>query len=158
MGFIPSIPIAFGLAVVNMVCWGSWANTLKGCKDWRFEAYYWDYALGIFLWALIFALTLGMTPSQLAPYNFFDVLTRASPEAYGWALFSGIVWNIGNVMLVAAIVLAGYSIAFPVGIGTALVLGCILAHLTNSSATHNPLFLFIGLALISVAIILNSLL
>ena len=152
MGFIPSIPLAFVMAVINMVCWGSWANTMKGCKDWRFEAYYWDYAFGIFVFALMYALTLGMMGSS----SFFDVLLTAKPEAYGWALFSGIVWNIGNVMLVAAIVLAGYSIAFPIGIGTALVLGCILAHLTNPSATHNPLFLFTGVALISGAIILNS--
>ncbi len=153
MGFIPSTPIAFIMAVLNMICWGSWANTMKGCKDWRFEAYYIDYAAGIFLWALIFALTLGMVSST----DFFDVLSRASLEAYGWAMFSGVVWNIGNVMLVAAIVLAGYAIAFPIGIGIALVIGCILAHLTNPAATHNPTFLFIGLVLITMAIGLNAL-
>jgi glucose uptake protein len=157
MGFVPSIPVAFGMAVLNMVCWGSWANTMKGCKDWRFEAYYWDYAVGIFCWALVFALTLGMVQTELAPYNFFDTLARSSPEAYGWAMFSGILWNVGNVMLVAAITLAGYSIAFPLGIGTALVLGSILAHLTNPSSTHDPFSLFIGLLLITVAIMLNGL-
>jgi len=155
MGFVPAVPLAFLMAAVNMVCWGSWANTLKGCGDWRFEAYYWDYALGIFVFALIYALTLGMIPSQSS--NFLDVLAGAGPQAYGWAMFSGIVWNIGNVALVAAILLAGYSIAFPVGIGTALVLGCVLAHVTNPAATHNPLFLFVGLALIALAILLNSL-
>ena len=157
MGFVPSIPIAFVMAVINMVCWGSWANTMKGCKGWRFEAYYWDYAVGIFVFALIFALTLGMIPSRSTPCNFFEVLAGASPSAYGWALFSGVMWNIGNVMLVAAIVLAGYSVAFPIGIGISLVLGCLLAHATNPSATDNPVFLFAGLALITCAIILNSL-
>lgn len=139
MGFVPSIPGAFGLALLNMVCWGSWANTMKGCSDWRLEAYYWDYAVGISIWALFFTLTLGMMSTELAPYDFFDVLARSRPEACGWATFSGVLWNVGNVMLVAAIVLAGYSTAFPIGIGTAWCLGLYwrISQILRPPATHS---------------------
>jgi glucose uptake protein len=80
---------------------------MKKCGNWRYEAYYLDYAMGLPFWALVFALTLGMIETPISLHSIIDVLQGSDIQAYGWALFSGMMWNIGNVLLIAAIVLAG---------------------------------------------------
>jgi hypothetical protein len=68
------------MMLVSMLCWGSWANTQKIDKAWRFELYYWDYMWGILACALLFGLTLGRTnPSD--PVSFFHNLDSASAGA-----------------------------------------------------------------------------
>ena len=48
--------------IITMLCWGSWANTQKlAGKTWRFELFYWDYVIGILLFSIIAAFTLGST-------------------------------------------------------------------------------------------------
>lgn len=123
-------PQSFGVALLMMIataiCWGSWANTFKGVKNYRFELFYWDYAVGIFVAALIFALTLG-SMGHNGP-GFVDNLRAADASNIGWALLAGVIFNLANLLLVAAIDMAGLSIAFPVSIGIALVVGTVLSY------------------------------
>src|SRR5580704_17660523 len=123
-------PTTFGTALLMMfvtaACWGSWANTYKGVKNYRFELFYWDYAIGIFLAALVYALTMGSTND--GPTSFLNNVRSADLSNIGWALLAGIIFNLANLLLVAAIDMAGLSIAFPVAIGIALVVGTVLSY------------------------------
>lgn len=141
------------LSLVSMVCWGSWANTTKltGPK-WRFELYYYDYALGVLLAALIAAFTLGSFGKEL---SFVDNVMVTGKRQIFWATLAGIIFNFANILLVAAITIAGMAVAFPIGIGLALVIGVILNYILNPQA--NTLLLFGGVALVLAAIIVNAL-
>ncbi len=113
-----------------MLCWGSWANTQKlAGKTWRFELFYWDYVIGVFLMALIFAFTLGS--SGEAGRGFLEDLAQADAKNLGSAFLGGIIFNAANILLVAAIAIAGMSVAFPVGIG----LGFVAAKMTGAMPT-----------------------
>ncbi|NLE59308.1 MAG: multidrug DMT transporter permease, partial [Planctomycetes bacterium] len=116
MFVVESYAVAVVMCVVTMLCWGSWANTQKlASKEWRFQLFYWDYAIGVLLLTIIFALTLGSMGS--AGRTFFADLAQASGKAIGLALLGGIVFNVANILLVAAIDIAGLAVAFPIGIG-----------------------------------------
>lgn len=157
MGFVPSVSIAFIMVFITMIAWGSWANTMKKCGNWRFEGYYWDYALSLIISALLLGIVLGgVSPTGWSPFNFFTMLQTTTFSAVLWSLFAGFVWGLGNIFIVAAIALAGFAVGFPIAAGLALVLGTILAYITNPSATSNPIFLFIGLFFVTVAIIANG--
>lgn len=137
---------------VTMLCWGSWANTAKIDKSWRFELYYWDYAIGVFLMSMVFALTMGSWGSS--GVGFFSNLFHASLGNILKALFSGMIFNVANILLVAAITVAGMAVAFPIGIGLALVLGTLLNYFVSPQG--NAFLLFIGVFLILLAIILDG--
>ena len=112
--------LAVVMCVVTMLCWGSWANMQKlASKEWRFQLFYWDYSFGVLLLTLAFALTLGNMGA--GGRGFLDDLGQASGKYIGYALLGGVVFNIANILLVAAIDIAGMAVAFPVGIGLALV-------------------------------------
>ena len=148
---------AIAFCIVTMVCWGSWANTQKLVdKKWRYELFYWDYVFGLVLTALIFALTWGSNGTSVGR-SYIDDLTYASPTSLGWALAGGVVFNIANILLVSAIDIAGMAVAFPVGIGLALVLGVVWNFLANPASSGNPVFLFVGVALVAAAIIISAL-
>ncbi|MBS1607125.1 MAG: multidrug DMT transporter permease [Bacteroidetes bacterium] len=139
--------------VITMLCWGSWANTQKlAGRSWRFELFYWDYVIGILLFALLSALTLGSMGDQ--GRHFTDDLAQADPGNIGMALLGGIVFNAANILLSAAIAIAGMAVAFPVGIGLALILGVLINYL--GSEKGNPVLLFAGVGFVLVAIILNA--
>lgn len=139
--------------LVTMLCWGSWANTQKLASDsWRFELFYWDYVFGIVLTSLLFALTLGSNGQ--GGRSFVTDLSQAQAVFVGSALLGGAIFNAGNILLVAAIALAGMSVAFPVGIGIALIWGVVLNYMNNP--VGDPLFLFSGVALVVAAILLNA--
>src|SRR6202167_6725595 len=124
--FTPSsLTIALLMMITSAVCWSSWANTYKGVKNYRFELFYWDYATGIFLAALIYALTMASTNG--GPTSFLNNVRSADVSNIGWALLAGIIFNLANLLLVAAIDMAGLAIAFPVAIGIALVVGTVLS-------------------------------
>lgn len=151
---IDSYPVAVALCVVTMLCWGSWANTQKlASKSWGFPLFYWDYTLGVILLSLIFGLTLGSSGASGEP--FLANLSHASGDAVGLALIGGAVFNIANLLLVAAIEIAGMAIAFPIGIGIALALGVLVNYL--GAPVGNPLLLFMGVALVAAAIVLDAL-
>ncbi|HUD57813.1 MAG TPA: hypothetical protein VMR02_21475, partial [Terracidiphilus sp.] len=151
--FLPATyQAAFLLMLLSMICWGSWANTLKLCQGYRFQLFYWDYALGVVLGALVLGLTAGSHGSAGPP--FLSDIVETPLESMKMAVLGGVVFNIANLLLVAAIDVAGLAVAFPVGIGLALVVGSIWSYLVNPKA--NPILLFGGVALVTVAIILDA--
>ena len=153
--FIPQIySVALAMTVLTMLCWGSWANTQKAVGNWRFELFYWDYVWGILLCALILGLTLGRT-DPASPDSFFHNLSQASGTSLLLAFLGGAVFNLANLLLVAAIAVAGLAVAFPIGIGLALVIGSALNYIITPKG--NPLLLFGGVALVSAAIVLDAL-
>ena len=140
------------LMLVSMLCWGSWANTLKLCQGFRFQLFYWDYAIGVLLGALILGLTAG---SHGSSGNVFLTDVVESPlTSIKLAALGGVVFNIANLLLVAAIDVAGLAVAFPVGIGLALIVGSVWSYVVTPKA--NPLLLFAGVALVTVAIVLDA--
>jgi glucose uptake protein len=139
--------------IVTMLCWGSWANTQKLSSDnWRFELYYWDYGLGILLSSLLLAFTFGSQGAQGRP--FLSDISQADLNNLRSAFIGGIVFNVANMLLVAAIGIAGMAVAFPVGIGLALVLGVLVNYLAKPEGDFS--IIATGVALISVAILLNA--
>lgn len=157
---IPSTyTVALLLAVLSMVCWGSWANTLKLAGKWRFELYYFDYSIGVLIAATVAAFTFGsidgaVTDASGPAFSFMDNLSVASRLLMAYAVAAGIIFNLANLLLVAAISVAGLSVAFPVGIGLALIVGTVLNHILRP--TGNPVYLFSGMGLILLAIVATA--
>lgn len=153
MFIIETYTLAVIFCVITMFAWGSWANTQKlAAKDWRFELFYWDYVIGIVLFSLLFALTAGSMGEGGRP--FMEDLSQASNDNIWSAVLGGILFNAANILLVASITLAGMSVAFPVGIGLALVIGVIVNYI--DAPVGNSTLLFGGVALIVLAILLNA--
>jgi glucose uptake protein len=154
MFLVDSYPLAVALCVVTMLCWGSWANTQKlASRDWRFQLFYWDYAIGVLLVTLVLAVTLGNTGT--GGRGFFADLRQAAPSALGSALLGGVVFNLSNILLVAAIDIAGLTVAFPVGVGLALVIGVVTNYAANP--VGSAVLLFIGVGGVVAAIVLSAL-
>ena len=153
MFIVENYSLAILLCVITMLCWGSWANTTKlTTNTWRFELLYWDYGVGILLTTLLLAFTLGSNGQQ--GRSFMADIQQADTDNFLTAFTVGVVFNLANILLVAASGIAGMSVAFPVGIGIALVLGVILNYISNPQG--NPLLIFGGVILIAMAIILNA--
>lgn len=151
---IHSYGLAVFFAFITMLCWGSWANTQKlAQKNWPFQLFYWDYAIGVLLLALVFAFTAGSTGNE--GRSFLVDLLQADIESLISAFLGGVIFNIANILLVAAIAIAGMSVAFPIGIGIALILGVVTNYL--ATPLGNPLILFIGVSFVTLAIILDAL-
>src|SRR6476646_4589387 len=151
---IESYSVAVLMCIITMICWGSWANTQKlVSKEWRFQLFYWDYCLGVLLLTLIFAFTLGSTGEN--GRSFMADLRQANMKYIGSALLGGVIFNVANILLVAAIDIAGMAVAFPVGIGLALVIGVVVSYREDPSG--NPVLLFTGVACVAAAIILDAL-
>ena len=142
---------ALSLMILSMLCWGSWANTLKLCPGYRFQLFYWDYTIGVILGALAWGFTAGSFGSGIP---FWTALMHAPGDAIAYAICGGIIFNIANLLLVAAIDVAGLAVAFPVGIGLALIVGTVSSYFVHPAA--NPLLIFCGVALVTIAIILAA--
>jgi len=141
------------LCIITMLCWGSWANTQKlAGRSWRFELFYWDYVLGILLFSFVFGHTLGTVGSE--GRHFIDDLHQAGWGNFTSAALGGVIFNAANILLAAAIAVAGMAVAFPIGIGMALVLGVIINYAADQRG--NPFWLFAGVAAIILAILLNA--
>jgi len=154
----------YGLAVffflVAMTCWGSWANTQKlAAKNWRFELFYWDVVIGLLLFSLIAAFTLGSLGDEPGGRTFLEDLAHADARSIAFGMLGGIVWNLGNLLLVAAIAVAGLAVGFPIGGGIAWLGGTILGYIieisTQGESSSNPYLLFIGMTLAILAIYLS---
>ncbi len=153
MYIIESYSLAVVFTIVTMLCWGSWGNTQKlAAKTWRYELFYWDYVIGVVLLALIVGLTLGSTGDQ--GRSFISDLSQVSSANIWSAVVGGIIFNASNILLSASISIAGMAVAFPLGVGLALVLGVIINYM--SSPKGDPMILFAGVALIMIAIIFNG--
>ena len=149
MVVIDSYVVALGLCFLGMLAWGSWPNTLKlASKDWKFQLFYWDYALGVLLFALIMALTLGSHGT--AGRSFFDDLSQANSRALWLAFVGGVVFNCFNLLLVSGLDIAGIAVAFPIGVGIASALGTVVNYVRRPEG--NPVLLFGGVAAIVLAV------
>ena len=152
--FIPSLyPVALLMMIVTMICWGSWANTQKLTKGWRFELFYWDYVFGIVLISVVLGFTMGNSVPG-SPESFLANLRAADGHHVLLAFLGGVVFNVANILLVAAIAIAGLAVAFPIGIGLALVIGSVLNYIITPKG--NPWLLFGGICLVCAAIVLDA--
>lgn len=153
MYIIENYSVAVFLCVITMLCWGSWANTQKlSSQKWPFQLFYWDYTFGILIITILLAFTMGSFGDE--GRSFLEDLNQAETTYLGYALLGGIIFNLANLLLVIAIDLTGMAIAFPVGIGIALVLGVITNFMYNPEG--DPLILFTGVFFVMVAIILDA--
>ena len=145
--------LAVLFCIITMLCWGSWGNTQKmAAKTWRYELFYWDYVIGILIFSLIMGFSLGSFGNEGRP--FLEDLQQADASNIGSAILGGIVFNIANILLAASVSLAGLAVAFPLGVGIALVLGVFVNYF--NSPKGDPVLLFVGVALIVLAIIFNG--
>jgi glucose uptake protein len=149
--FTPStLQIALLMMITSAVCWGSWANTFKGVKNYRFELFYWDYAVGIFLISLILALTMGSTGNNAD--SFLNNVRSADTSNIISIMIGGAIFNLANLLLVAAIDRAGLAIAFPVSIGIALVVGVVLSYVQQPKGSLALLAAGVACAVIAVVL------
>jgi len=154
MVVIESYPLAVMMCFVTMLCWGSWANTQKlASREWKFQLFYWDYAIGVLLLSLIMAFTVGSIGAEGRSY--VSDLGQVGVTAFVFAFLGGVVFNLANILLVAAIDIAGLAVAFPIGIGIALVEGVIINYILKPES--NPVLLFAGVLSIMIAIIIDAL-
>lgn len=158
MFIVHSYLLAVVLCFVTMLCWGSWGNTQKlAAKSWRYELFYWDYVIGMVLFSLLLAFTAGSIGSEGRP--FLQDLSQADWSNIGWVVLGGVIFNISNILLSASTSIAGLSVAFPVGVGLALVLGVINNYrvaLEQGSKTGNVGLLALGVALVVCAVVCNG--
>ena len=148
----PSLTIALLMMITSAICWGSWANTYKGVKNYRFELFYWDYAIGIFLISLILALTMGSSGHD--SLSFLNNVQSADTSNILWTMVGGALFNLANLLLVAGIDMAGLAVALPVSIGIALVVGVVLSYILEPKGI--PLYLALGVACALIAVILDG--
>src|SRR5690349_24149375 len=148
----PSLAIALLMMIVSAICWGSWANTFKGVKNYRFELFYWDYAIGIFLISLVLALTMGSSGHDSS--SFLNNVHAADSANIVSTLVGGAIFNLANLLLVAAIDMAGLAVAFPVSIGIALGVGVITSYLQQPKG--NAGLLAVGVACAVIAGIMDG--
>jgi glucose uptake protein len=154
MFIVQSATLAILFCIITMLGWGSWANTQKlaGKEKWSFELYYWDYGIGVFLTGILFALTLGSAGSR--GMGAVQNLVQASAAAAGKALASGALFNVANILLVAAIDAAGMSVAFPIGVGLALIIGTFTSYI--QAPKGNPALLFGGVVFVLLAMLMSA--
>jgi glucose uptake protein len=147
-----SLGVALAMMITSAVCWGSWANTYKGVKNYRFELFYWDYAIGIFVISLILGHTMGSSGHDAS--SLINNIHSADVSNAVYALIGGALFNLANLLLVAAIDMAGLAVAFPVSIGIALVVGVVLSYALQPKG--NALFLALGVICALLAVVLDG--
>lgn len=154
MYIVESYSIAVFLCFLTMLCWGSWANFQKlSPQSWSFTLFYWDYSIGVLLFSIVVGLTLGSFGES--GRSLMEDLSQANQSSFISAFLGGVVFNLANLLIVAAISIAGMSVAFPVGIGIALILGVLVNYVATPEG--NPLYLFLGVFLVVFAIVLDAL-
>lgn len=158
MFIVNSYTLAVVFCFITMLCWGSWGNTQKlAAKSWRYELFYWDYVIGMLIFALLLAFTAGSIGSE--GRHFLADLGQASSSSILWLLLGGVIFNASNILLSASTSIAGLSVAFPLGVGLALVLGVVNNYrvaLAQGGNTGNVALLAIGVLLVVSAVICNG--
>ena len=140
------------LLLISLVFWGIWANTLKLAGKWRFELYLYDFALGFALLAVVAAFTGGTLASS--ELTFQENFLVASYRNVAYVLVAGAIFNIGNMLLMATVSVAGMALAFSVTCGVALTVATVRALIFESSIGM-PVALA-GAALLLAAVVLAA--
>jgi glucose uptake protein len=154
MYIVDSYSTAVILTIVTMLCWGSWANSQKiASKNWRFELFYWDYVIGLILFSVLLGFTLGNSGEK--GMGFIESIKQADMARILSPVLGGIIFNLSNILLVAAIAIAGMSIAFPLGVGMAMVLGVLINYIATPKG--NAVLLFTGVIIVTIAIVIDAL-
>ena len=155
MFIVNSYALAVVFCMITMLCWGSWGNTQKlAAKNWRYELFYWDYVIGMVLFSLVLAFTAGSIGAEGRP--FLQDVAQASWGSIGWVLLGAVVFNVSNILLSASVSIAGLAVAFPLGVGIALVMGVLNNLLLHPVEGQNNLLLWIGVALVVAAVVCNG--
>ena len=155
MFIVNSYALAVVFCMITMLCWGSWGNTQKlAAKSWRYELFYWDYVIGMVLFSLVLAFTAGSSGAEGRP--FLQDVAQASWGSIGWVLLGAVVFNVSNILLSASVSIAGLAVAFPLGVGIALVMGVLNNLLLHPVEGQNNLLLWIGVALVVAAVVCNG--
>jgi len=153
MFIVNSYALAVLFCFITMMCWGSWGNTQKlASKSWRYELFYWDYVIGMVLFTLLAGFTMGSFGPE--GRSFVPDLAQADARGVGSVVLGGVIFNASNILLSASVAMAGLSVAFPLGVGLALVLGVIVNYV--GAPKGDPVILFLGVALIVAAIVCNG--
>jgi len=153
MFIVNSYPLAVALCIITMLCWGSWGNTQKlAGKTWRYELFYWDYVIGILIFSIIMGFTLGSFGEH--GRDFISDLGQLTMAAGISAFIGGVIFNGSNILLSASVSISGLSVAFPLGVGLALVFGVFINYFAVPKG--NPYLLFGGVALVAIALICNG--
>ncbi len=154
MFVVNDVGVATLFCFITMLGWGSWANTQKlaGKDKWAFPLYYWDYALGVFFLGIVLTLTMGSFGAAGTPA--LENLAQAEPGPMARAFLSGVLFNLSNILLVVAIDAAGMSVAFPIGVGLALVIGTVASYMQVPRGS--AVLLFSGVALVVAAMIFSA--
>lgn len=153
MFIVNSYALAVIFCFVTMLCWGSWGNTQKlASKSWRYELFYWDYVIGMLVFALLIAFTMGSFGSE--GRHFTEDIAQAGLKNVGSILLGGVIFNASNILLSASTSIAGLAVAFPLGVGLSLVLGTVVNYI--GAPKGDPLWLFLGVALIVIAVVCNG--
>ena len=151
---LPQTPAAvLFLMILSLLCWGSWANCYKLAGKWRFELYYFDFAAGVVIAAFLYAMTVGSLSYD--GFSFVDDMLHAGKRQWLFGFMGGVIFNLGNMILMSAISVAGMAVAFPVGIGVATIVGTTLAYAAGRSGS--PALLFAGCALMAAAVVAAAL-
>lgn len=154
MFIVTNYGFAVLLCFITMLCWGSWGNTQKlAGKTWRYELFYWDYVIGVLILSLVAAFTLGSIGEN--GRSFISDIKQVETGYFISALVGGAIFNLSNILLSASVSIAGLAVAFPLGVGLALVLGVFINYFNMPKG--DPFLLFLGVVLIVVAIIVNAL-
>jgi glucose uptake protein len=150
---LPSTTLAsLLLLILTLFCWGSWANSQRLVFKWRFELFYYDFALGMAACILIAVFTLGSMNAQELTVSDNMMIAGYHKMAYGVA--AGIVVNLAYMMLVAGISLSGMAVAFPLAFGIALIVTSVTNFIGNPQSS-NTLLLFSGLVLVLIAVLVD---
>ena len=131
------------------ICFSFWPNAFKLAGNrWRFELFSFDFGIAALLTGVIAAYTLGSMGSDL---GFSERLMVSSRTNQAFAVLAGGIFAFGNMLLLCGVALLGLSIAFPLAVGTALV---IYSFMQFGSA--NLMFLLLGMVCLLVAMILSA--
>lgn len=151
---IPStLQVSLLVAVTAFVCWGSWAILFKlAGPKWRFEHFYCDFAFGAFVAALIAAFTLGSSGEGL---TFVDAFLITGRKQWAQAFAAGAVFNLGNMLLLAGVEVAGMTVAIPIAMAVAMA--ALSARMLIANRGDNAALLIGALALLLVSAVLVSL-
>jgi glucose uptake protein len=142
------------LLIAGMVGWGTWANLFKAAGGkWRFELFYFDFAIGVLLAAMLIALTAGSLGFD--GFSFADDLRLAGKRQDLFGFVAGVVFNLGNMLLLGAVSITGMAVAFPAGMGCALIVAALWNFALNPGV--NPILILTGAAVVAGSIVFDIL-